>query len=351
MKKKINGKFNCVQNGEFIIESEVLPGFPKAWLQIGGNQDTTWKFRCKPMETPVIEINNSTAIRAGIIQVLESALDVRENTEWEISVILKSDVPEVRPYLRIYPIKSDGEIVRPWEYRYNLRRDAEHLKQVVSVSSDVVFLRLEAGILGAGNIDIYKVIACPLSANRMTRRVKKVIKEIRSINHIQTIGEIAKPIQLAMPIPLKVPVNVQANVNADVRNLTATRDRVQICGSSYAPLATSSCGRAQVEIFGHGFHESLENVTATQIMSVTTTRDVSALPRFSFAVYNFGDLLAYVQTELSPDGIHWAFAGEEKKVDPKKLVILSPAGFLRYTRISYWADGSTALRIWVQAQS
>lgn len=344
-------KFNSVQNGDFLIESKAHPSFPEAWLQIGGNHETSWKFRHEPPEMPVVEINNSTAIRAGIIQTQEASLDVEKKSNWQILMILKSGVPELQAYLRIYPLRSNGDAAKPWEFCFKLGVEPERLKQVISASSDVVRLRLEAGVLGAGHLYIYKLIAYPLSPNRIKRRVKKVKKETQPISHIQSIGEIIKPIQLAMPIPLKIPVTVQANVNADVRNLTPTRDRVQICGSSQAPLATSSCGRAQVEIFGHGFHESLEDVTAGQIMSVTTTRDVSALPRFSFAVYNFGTLPAYVQAELSPDGVHWALEGEQREVGAEKLVIVAPADFLRYTRISYWADGLTTLRIWVQAQN
>ena len=351
MEKNFKGTFNGVQNGDFLKRSNALPDFPDAWLQIGGNHETSWKFMHEPLERPVVEIDNLTAIRAGIIQTQEASLDVGKNEDWQILMILKSGMPELRSYLRIYPVRSNGDVATPWEFSFKLGLEPEQFKQVISAGSDVLRLRLETGVLGQGHLYIYKLIAYPLSPNHMKRRVKKVIKEIRPIRHIQTIGEIIKPIQLAMPIPLKIPVTVQANVNADVRNLTPTRDRVQICGSSQVPLATSSCGRAQVEIFGHGFHESLEDVTANQTVSATTTRDVSALPRFSFAVYNFGTLPAYVQAELSPDGVHWAAEGEQREVGPEKLVIVSPAGFLRYTRITYWADGLTTLRIWVQAQN
>ncbi|EGW41177.1 DUF6385 domain-containing protein [Desulfosporosinus sp. OT] len=351
MERALKEKFNGVQNGDFLIESKAHPSFPEGWLQIGGNHETSWRFRHEPLETPVVDINNSTAIRAGIVQTLEASLNVENKSDWQILIILRSGMPELQSYLRIYPIRSNGDAAMPWEFCFKLGVELEHLKQNISAGSDVVRLRLEAGVLGAGHLYIYKLIAYPLSPNRIKRRVKKVKKEIQPISHIQTIGEIIKPIQLAMPIPLKIPVTVQAKIDADIRNLNPTRDRVQICGSSQAPLATSSCGRAQVEIFGHGFHESLEDVTAKQTMSVTTTRDVSALPRFSFAVYNFGALPAYVQAELSPDGVHWALEGEQREVGSEKLVIVSPGVFLRYTRISYWADDVTTLRIWVQAQN
>jgi hypothetical protein len=86
-------------------------------------------------------------------------------------------------------------------------------------------------------------------------------------------------------------------------------------------------------------------------MSATTTRDVSALPRFSFAIYNYGTESAHVQVELSPDGVHWAEEGNQLEVGTRKLVIVSPEKFLRYTRLSYGSEGVTSLRVWVQAQN
>lgn len=351
MRKNLLGMFNELYNGNFKIKSKTQTNFPEAWLQIGGNYQTSWNFLNIPSEIPVLEIKNSTAPRAGIIQTFETALDVCRDKDWQILVVLKSSMPESQAYLRIYPVSANNDVAKPWEFNYSPRLRQEKFKQVVSAGSDIQYLRLETGVLGPGDLSIYKLIAYPLTPYRMKRRVKKAKKEIQSLNHIQTIGEIIKPIQLAMPIPLKIPVTVQANVNADIRSLTPTRDRVQIFGSSQAPLATSICGRAQVEISGHGFHESLEDVTANQTMSSTTTRDVSALPRFSFAVYNFGTDSAHVQAELSPDGVHWTEEGNQLVVGPGKLVIVTPGKFLRYTRLSYGAEGLTTLRIWVQAQN
>jgi len=350
MRKNITGIFNELYNGNFQIQGENQSDFPDAWLQIGGNYQTSWKFLKLSQERPFIEIKNTTALRAGIIQTYEASLDVRKDADWQILMVLKGGIPGLQAYLRIYPIRSNGDVSKPWEFTFSPWLKQEQFKQVISVGSEIRFLRLEMGILGAGDLTIYKLIAYPLIPNRMKRRVIKVKKDIQPINYIQTIGEIIKPIRLAMPIPLKIPVTVQANVDADIRNLTPTRDRVQIFGSSQAPLATSICGRAQVEICGHEFHESLEVVTATQTLSTTTIRDVSALPRFSFAIYNAGTESAYVQAELSPDGVHWTGEGEQREVGSEKLVIISPEKFLRYTRLSYGADCSTSLKVWVQAQ-
>ncbi len=351
MKRNLLGMFSKLYNGNFKIKSKTQLDFPDAWLQIGGNHETSWKFMKVPLEIPVLEIKNSTALRAGIIQTFDASLDVHEDENWQILMVLKSGMPELQAYLRIYPVRSKGVVSKPWEFSFSPGVKPEQFKQVISAGPETQFLRLEMGVLGPGDLYIYKLIAYPLTLNRMKRRVKRAKREIQPINHIQTIGEILKPIHLAMPIPLKIPVTVQANVNADIRDLTPSRDRVQIFGSSQAPLATSICGRAQVEISGHGYHESLEDVTANQMMSSTTTRDVSALPRFSFAVFNFGTESAYVQAELSPDGVHWTEEGHQYEAGPGKLVIVVPWKFLRYTRLSYKAEGLTTLRIWVQAQN
>ena len=351
MSKNLLGMFNQVNNGNFQRMNKAQSNFPDAWLQMGGNHQTNWNFKHEPLERPVVEIKNLTAIRAGIIQTNDASIDARKYEDWQILMVIKGGTPELQAYLRIYPIKSDGEVSKPWEFNISPGLRQDQFKQVISAGPEIQFLRLETGVYGPGELYIYKLIAYPLILDRMKRKVRIAKKEIQPINHIQTIGEIIKPIRLAMPIPLKIPVTVQAKVDANIRDLTQTRDRVQIFGSSEAPLATSICGRAQVEISGHGFQESIEEVTTQQIMGVTTTRDVSTLPRFSFAIYNLGTESAHVQAELSPDGVHWTVEGGLREVGPGKLVIVSPGVFLRYTRLSYGAEGLTTLRVWVQAQN
>jgi len=351
MKRTIKGTFNRVPNGDFLRKSNSQGSFPDSWCEIGGNNQSSWKFKQEPWEDPFLEISNPNAIRAGIIQMPEASLSVGNAKEWLIKIILKGDRANIQAYLRIYPTSSKGEVSKPWEYCFGIGLDPEQIKQVISAGSDVDFLRLETGIIGPGSLDIYKIMGYSLSPNRMKRRVKSAKQKVSHINSIQTIGEIIKPIHLADPIPLKIPVNVQANVNADVRNLTPIRDKVQIYGSNQVPIATSVCGRVQMEISGHGFYESLEDVTASETISSTITRDISALTHCSFAVFNFGSELAYTQAELSPDGVHWTEEGTTKDIDPGKLVIICPERFLRYTRLTYWAENLTRLRIWVQAQN
>ena len=351
MKRNLKGTFSGIYNGDFQKRGGEPTDLPDAWLKIGGNHTTRWEFRQDSSKRPVLEIRHSADIRAGIIQTHEASLEVGQGEDWLVLILLKSGKPETKAYLRCYPMMSNGDVCEPWTYSFSPEQKLEKFKQVISAGSDIRFIRIETGIAGPGSLGIYQLIAYPILANYMRRRVKKVSNELRQINHIQSIGEITKPIQLAMPIPLRVPVTVQATVDANVRNLTPTRDRVQIFGSSPVPLATSNSGRAQVEISGHEFHESIEEVTANQTLATTTTRDVSALPRYSFAIYNFGTVSAYVLAELSPDGVHWVVEESQREVGPGKLVIIPSEIFLRYTRLAYRAEGLTTLRIWVQAQS
>lgn len=365
MKRRFQLKSNNVDNDGCILKSENQLDFLDKWLQIGGNYETKWAFDDLNTESPVVKIENTSTTHAGMIQTLEGSLDVGENKKWQIDLFLMCENINSQAYLRIFPIRDKGITSLPWKYILKPEvRVTEH-KQVVLAGPDVNFLRLEIGVLGQGDLGIDKVITYPLSNSQVERRIRKIIlikddkkntqikqidRESRYINHIETIGSIIQPIQLAMPIPLKIPVNVQANVQADVRNLTPTRDKVQIYGSGQMPIATSGNGILQVEICGNKFHESLEEVKAEQTVLCTTTRDVSSFPNYSFAVYNFGYESAYVHAELSPDGFHWALEGNQQEVATGNLVIVSPNRFLRYSRLSYKADGPTQLKIWIQAQ-
>lgn len=352
MMRKLLVNFNKVSNGSFIRKSGTQANFPEDWLQIAGNQESDWVLKGElPGETSSLEIRNSTASRSGIIQTAEAALDVSKAKEWMIEIILKADSPDRKAYLRIFPKSSKGDVSQPWEYSFNSSPNKEKIKKVLGVSPDIQSLRLETGILGPGVLNIYQIRAHILSPNHMKRRVKRATLKVCQINSIQSIGEIIKPIRLAGPISLQLPLDLQGNAKADVRNLNPNRDKVQIYGSHHVPIATSMSGRVQVEINGLGFYESFEEVTAGKNMASTITRDISALSRCSFAVWNCGEHLAYVQAELSPDGIHWTEEGEPKEIGLRKLVIVSLNHFLRYTRLTYRAEELTGLRIWVQAQN
>jgi hypothetical protein len=352
MKRMQKEALSQIINGDFSQKSE-LHDFPREWLPIGGNKTSSWKYKQDDQNNFFLEVTNTSVIRAGIIQTDESSIDVRNNKHWLVQVSFRSDQTESKAYLRLYPTNSQGDISLPLEYWFKTRSRSKHymqFKQTIHINSETKYLRLETGVEGPGMIELYKIIAYPLILKSFPSKNKKE-QFPRLGEHIQSIGEIIKPIQLAMPIPLNIPVNVQAKVDSQIRNLTPLRDRVQIFGSGRMPLATTSCGRAQVEISGHGFQESFEDVTAHRTLAYTTIRDVAALSRYSYAIYNMGAEVACVQIQLSPDGLHWVNVGNHKIIDPNTLGMINPEGFLRYARVSYKAQGLTTLRIWVQAQN
>ncbi|AFQ42382.1 DUF6385 domain-containing protein [Desulfosporosinus meridiei] len=352
MRRNMTGTFNRVPNGNFLRRSKAQDDFPESWLQIGGNNESTWRFISESMVNPTLEINNSTATRSGIIQTKEASLSIGKDKEWLFKVNLKGGRPDTQVYIRIYPISLEGNVSKPIEYYFRIGLKKEQISQVISAGYNVAFFRLEIGIMGQGSLDIYKVIAYTLSPGTMKRRVTNNNKAwTHKIESINTIEEIKKPIRLASPIPIQVPVNVHATVSGDVRNLTPIRDKVQVYGNNQVPIATSVSGRVQVEISSHEFYESLEDVTATEKMSSTITRDISALHRCSFSVLNFGSDPAFIQIELSPDGVHWLTEESLQEVPPGMLALVCPKNFLRFIRIAYKSENFTRLRIWVQAQN
>ena len=116
-------------------------------------------------------------------------------------------------------------------------------------------------------------------------------------------------------------------------------------------MATTGDGRAQIEIAGRLYQESIENVTADATPVVSLTRDVSALSVFSFAVHNTGLVSAFVRLDISPDGSSWKTDTPEKEISPGSLEVMTPTYFLRFNRLVCRAASPTPLRIWFQAQS
>ncbi|AFM39656.1 hypothetical protein Desaci_0594 [Desulfosporosinus acidiphilus SJ4] len=329
-----------------------LMDFPENWLPIGGNLASNWNFNQDSQDQFCLEISNSGSNRAGIIQTENNCLEVRGNKRWFICGVYQSEYPNVKAYVRLYPIFANGDVPLPWMFCFNSRSKTGktfEFRHFINIDPKIVALRLETGIIGSGQLIISKLIAYPMIP-RHYRGIYKV-EPVKQVDHIHSIGEILKPVRLAAPIPLNIPVNVQARVDSDIRNLTSQRDRVQIYGSSHVPLATTGTGRVQAEISGHGFQESIEEAEVGQTISYSTIRDVSALSRYSFAVYNRGSQPANVQVELSPDGLHWLKVGKRERVEPETLIMIPPQEFLRYTRVSCEAEGLTTLRIWVQAQN
>lgn len=337
-----------ISNGDFSVK-DPQKEFPEAWLPIGGNPASSWKHKQEDQERSHIEITNSSRSRAGIVQTADSSLKVGSVRLWLIKMEFKIQPLDLKAYLRLYPENHNGDVLFPYEFIVYPRRTNEKVKlfkQIVRLDPDVRSLRLEAGIQGAGQFGIYRLSTVPFVSRRVEVFWGKKL-QAPVIEHIQSIGEIQNPIRLAAPIP----VDVQAKFNPEIRNLTPKRDQVQIVGSAQVPLATTPDGHALVEVQRHGFQESFEDVTVGPTVAYTTIRDVSALARFSYAVYNDGSHPAFVAVQLSPNGLHWTGEGSPSRVESKALRILAPRDFLRYTRLSFEAEGPTMLKVWVQAQN
>ncbi|MGC7871569.1 DUF6385 domain-containing protein [Desulfosporosinus sp. SYSU MS00001] len=343
---------NQICNGNFLKACE-HEDFPQDWLPIGGNYASSWNYIRESQGRAGVEIINSASVKAGIIQANDKVIEVDGKKHWLVKVAFQCREPALQVFMYLYPILANGNVLLPRMFCFNSELNTKEIVQfrkLISIEPEIKGLRLETGIMGSGQLSIYKLVAHPLTPKRFKRIINN--KPISpSIEHIHSIGEILKPVQLATPIPLNIPVNVQAQVHGDIRNLTPQRDKVQIYGSNQVPLATTSTGRAQVEISGHGFQESIEEVSVGEVMCYSTIRDVSALSRYSFAVYNMGSELAYVQAQLSPDGLHWLNIGKRRNVEPEAVIMVAPEDFLRYARLCFEAEGLTSLRVWVQAQN
>lgn len=333
----VNGDFKTLQEGEL---------FPEGWIPFGGNASTMWE-----MErgiSPALVIEQSSGRHSGLLQSAETHFPTKSQESWKFETKIQAASSDVTGYLRIYPVTLEGNIKKPWESRFPLDTKAETYRHWVTTPSEAHSFRIEVGLLGAGRLRIFEVKAFRLFAPRsVTLNIKEALKHL----HIESIGEIQKPVRFVWPNSVQTLSQRQNMVQPDVRSLNPNRDALRIYGSEDLPLATSKKGRAQVEIHGHGFQESIEAVNASQNRGVTTIRDVSALQKFSYAILNEGNALAKVRLEISPDGRHWAIDNAEQTVEQGQVWICTPRHFLRFARISFVAEGITPLRIWIQAQS
>lgn len=294
MHRRVKGRFNKIDNGNFQRVS-LQGNCPEAWQEIGGNCQSGWSYKKDVEETFYWEINNTTALSAGIIQRSESVLKVRERKEWFFRIMLQGDRSNVRAYLRIYPISETGDISKPRDYNFTVGLERKEIRQRFRVAAGAEFIRIEVGIMGGGGLRIYKILGYSYSSGNRKRQVKREYRRV--------------------------------------------------------PMRGAQKERVQIEVSRRGFYESLEAVVAVKQMAATIIRDISGLTRYSFAVYNAGGCSAFVQAELSPDGIHWVEDDTAQQVNPGNVAIISPRNFLRYTRLVYWCEDFTDLSIWIQAQT
>lgn len=335
---------NRVYNSDFRLAQEDRPDFPDGWIPVGGDEATTWEWAGVAPGPRRVVIRHPSGPPAGVVQALEVAVPAGEMQRWKVKVTMEAEPPGTPCYLRIYFGTLAGFVSGIREFQLLPRAEPESFTRVVTTPAGTGALRLEPGITGSGTLAVHLVEAYLLYPRRALRLDERGRVFVR---HVNTVGEILKPVRLAGPVK----VSVQAAVTADIRNLTPDRDGVRIYGSAAAPLATTADGLARVQVAERAFVDSRESVLATAVPAAAFSRDVSGVRLFSFAVFNPGAAAAVVRLEISPDGVHWAADTPDQEVVPGALLVLVPRFFLRYARVVYWAASPTPLIVWFQAQS
>lgn len=335
---------NQVYNGNFQWAQGTEPNFPDGWLRVGGDAATTWEWVGAPPGPGSVAIVHPSGPPAGILQEQEVAVPAGEMQRWKVEVRLQADPPGTACYLRVYMGTAAGYLTAQIEFGLAPGTEPEVLTRVFTTATGTTCFWLEAGIIGPGRLMVQEIKAYRLYPVRALRSDEKGRVFVR---HVDTVGEILKPVRLAGPLP----VTVQATVAADIRDLTPLRDGVRVYGSSNLPVATTPEGLPQVEVAQRAYSEAKEEVVATPTWAYTAARDVSALRLFSYAAVNVGTAAALVRMEISPDGSYWADDTPAQAVPAQKLLVCAPRFFLRYARLAYQATVSTPLVIWFQAQA
>ena len=334
-----------VYNGDFLLAQEVVPGFPDGWIKTGGDSATSWEWLGQPSGPRAIAIHHPTGPRAGVAQGIDVPMQAGNDQRWEVKVTIEANPGCVACYLRVY-MGNGGQHI----FLLNPGEMPEVIRKVFATPVGTGGIRLEIGIIGAGDLKIHLVEADRLYPPRELRLDEKGQIYVRQVD---TVGQIQKPVaaRIVSPLPLPVEATIKAIITEDIRDLTPARDGVRIYGSSGTPYNTTSDGLAQIQVAGHYYEESLENQIADSVLRATIMRDVSALSVYSYAVYNAGTVSVSVGLEISPDGSVWAVDTPERLIAPGSLEVFTPAYFLRYNRLIFHADAPSPLIMWFQAQS
>lgn len=334
---------NQIYNGDFLLAQESHPDFPDGWQRIEGDRSTSWEWIGPPQGPRAIDIHHPSGPKAGIGQAFEVSVQAGDNQRWEAQLTLETHPAGVPCFARIN-MGAGGIAVfslRPTE-------EPQVFTRVFETKVGVPGLRLELGILGVGDLTIHQAQVFRLYPLRVLRLDEKGQLYIR---HVESIGQIQKPVPVYMISPIPIPVEVKATITGDIRALTPARDGVCMYGSSGGPIGSTPDGSLQVQLSGHRFWESSESVIATSSPDVTWAQDVANLSVFTFAVMNAGIAPAFVQLEVSPDGSVWAADGAEHEIAAGALAMFTPTFFVRYNRLRFRALAASPLRVWFQAQT
>lgn len=324
-----------VNNGNFIIPARNPSELCAGWYPIGGSKDTSWRWKHKREEVGLtpglseVEIRHPMGSRAGIIQTQGVEMPAQSELYWEVETFLNSDTESTQGYLRAFwgelsgPARSyqefeitSGRALRP--YRFQLVRP-----------QNCGSLRLETGVKAPGTLHIHSIRAYRSDSQ----------EDIPQVNRASKV-KIPKFIE-----------NAQINEALTMRQFLEVKKPEKFNLPKASDFSKTAKGKIKIEIDGHSFQESREDVTADRSGAFTVIRDVSGLVRFSYAVLNFGSISASIQCEISPDAVHWAKIDTEREIRSQELIFFPLVFTLRYIRLAYRADSPCLLRIWIQAQN
>lgn len=335
---------NEVYNSNFLLVQETTPEFPDGWSKSGGDAATTWEWIGPPPGPKTVAIYHPTGPRAGIIQSADVTIQATENQRWELTVTLETNPASISCYVRVYIGGTTAHQV----FSITPASEPERFSRVFTTLPGTRGFRLEIGIFGLGTLVIHEVKAYRLYPKRSIRLDEK---GQLFVNKVDSVGQIQSPVYVKLISPSPVPVTFQSPITNDIRNLTPVRDGVRIYGSDGRGFPTTPEGVLKVQSINNNYQDGSEYVTANVVTAVTSTKDISALSIFSYAVYNGGTVSAFVILSISPDGNIWFNDGPEKEVAASSLLPMTSRYFLRYVRLTYRTNTGTApLTIWWQAQ-
>lgn len=332
-----------IYNGEFLLANSDHPHFPDGWERAGGDSSTTWEWLGPPEGPRAIRINHLSGPRAGIIQSVDVPILAGANQRWEFQILLESNPAGVMSYLKIFL----GNVVQKVSTIYPTN-EPQWSSKIFTTPAGTGGIRIEIGVIGNAQLTIHEVRAYrlyPLRALKLDDRGEVYVK------HVESIGQIQRPVAVRVVQPLPLPVDFKATITGDIRNLTPQRDGVRIYDSNSNLIESTPEGAIKVQMASRRFIGAEESVIADSIENYTLGKDVSEMTMYSYVIKNRGSTPGVIHLEISPDGVNWVADSMEQEIFPGQLKIFVPQFFLRYIRVAYRSiDSTTPLTIWFQAQ-
>jgi len=331
-----------IYNGDFLLSHIDRPYFPDGWETMGRNLSTTWEWLGSSEGPRAISINHPNGPRASIVQSVDVPILAGVNQRWEFQILLESNPAGVMSYLKIYL----GNIAQKVSTIYPTG-EPQLISKIFTTPAGTGAIRVEVGVIGNGQLIIHEVRAYrlyPLRSLKLDDQGQVYVK------HVESIGQIQRPVSVRIVQPLPLPVDFKATITEDIRNLTPLRDGVRIYDSNSNLIESTPEGAIKIEMASRRFVTTEESVTAGSVELYSSSKDVSELTIYSCAIKNRGSTPVIIHLEISPDEVNWVADCKDLELVPGQLEVLVPQLFLRYFRVSYRASNATPLTIWFQAQ-